>query len=74
MNVLELIAKLTEIQEEFEKRDKEYYSTQNECEYNSPDIRIEDLEDLENKWLESVCYNSGSGYEEHPEVVLDWRK
>tara|TARA_Y100001951_G_C11126649_1_gene175866 strand:- start:334 stop:567 length:234 start_codon:yes stop_codon:yes gene_type:complete len=77
MNVLELIEKLKEVQKDFEESDKEYYSKENDCDYKSPDVRlrIEVLEeehgDYENYWMENVSYNSGSGYEVHPEVVLD---
>ena len=71
MNILELIEKLKEIQNTFEQYDKKYYSEYHDEEYKSPDLRIEDLNSSENKWLESISYHNGSGYEEHPEVVLD---
>lgn len=81
MNVLELIKELEKMQNNFELYHKKYYTEQHgKCcnyEYKSPDVRLRikklevDHDDLENYWLNTAYMNCGSGYEEHPEVVLD---
>ena len=77
MNVLELIKELEKIQSNFELYEKKYYTEYHGIEYKSPDVRLRiktlevDHDDLENYWLDTAYMNCGSGYEEHPEVVLD---
>ena len=71
MNVLELIEILKEKQKHYEENEKEYYSNENDCDYKSPEVRLLiGWDEGENRWLQNVALNCGSGYEVHPEVCL----
>ena len=68
MNVKELIRELEKIQKDFDENHKQYYDEE------SPDIRIQDFNDLENKWITSIDFNYGSGYEQFTEVVINYNE
>jgi hypothetical protein len=72
MNVKELIKELQSVQATYEK----YHAKEYGKDDASPDVRLnikvlgEEYDDWENYWIESVELGVGSGYEEHPEVIL----
>ena len=68
MNVKELIRELETIQKNFDKNHKQYYDEE------SPDVRIQDFDTLENRWITSVEFNYGSGYDEFTEVVINYEE